>query len=137
MGPQGGHHILSFTNVRTNLCCSHREQNPDQSVLHPEEARQSLNAKEKLERKIEVLKQKVELHSDSHPTTFKPHPPTPPTTNPHPTTSHPHPSTPSTTNSHPTTIKPYLPTPSHIQNNLSSKHPTRHLDTHHFTHIII
>ena len=97
---------------------------PDESVLRPEEVRQSRRAKEKLERKIELLKNKVEFNSHSHPTNNQPHPPTPspPTTNPQPTTIHPQP---------PTTIPPP------IQTNLSPKRPTRRLDTDHFTHSII
>ena len=116
---------------------------PDESVLRPEEVRQSRRAKEKLERKIELLKNKVEFNSHSHPTNNQPHPPTPspPTTNPQPTTIHPQPPTPSplTTNPQPTTIHPQPPTtiPPPIQTNLSPKRPTRRLDTDHFTHSII
>ena len=36
---------------------------PDESALRPEEVRQSQSAKEKLERKIEVLKKKLECHN--------------------------------------------------------------------------
>ena len=41
---------------------------PDEAVLRPNEARQSLKAKEKLEREIKVLKKKLESHSQTLPT---------------------------------------------------------------------
>ena len=114
---------------------------PDESVLRPEEVRQSRRAKEKLERKIELLKNKVEFNSHSHPTNNQPHPPTPspPTTNPQPTTIHPQPPTPSppTTNPQPTPSPPTINSPPPIQTNLSPKRPTRRLDTDHFTHSLI
>ena len=53
---------------------------PDEAVLRPNEARQSLKAKEKLEREIKVLKKKIESHSQTPPT-----PPPNPTTPPNPT----------------------------------------------------
>ena len=52
---------------------------PDEAVLRPQEARQSLKAKEKLEREIKVLKKKLESHSQTPPTT--PQNPTIPPTN--------------------------------------------------------
>ena len=84
---------------------------PEESAVRPEELRQSQRAKEKLERRIEALKTKVD--------SYQPHPPTP------------SPPTPSTTHNQQSTPSPP------IQTNISPKRPTRRLDTNHFTHSLI
>ena len=69
----------------------------DQSVITicPQEARQSLKAKEKLERNIQVLKKKIESHSETqptsndHPTTTPPFEPTNPINHPTNPINHP------------------------------------------------